>query len=173
MSGFEIVPIRLSETCQNISGHVKCPYTVIRRTSPFLLQLETRLTKVTRESWDVPCRHRSRRCLSCWRAAMCSWPHSLVLFVCRCWAIIHGLPIRQRPVDAVFAPVQIGFYSRLNVCRVSLGYILVGRSLYFSYSTAKRTLRMSTKLAFPTTIVSPVAKIALSNVQQDGLAHTV
>ena len=43
------------------------------------------------------------------------------MFVCRCWAIIHGLPIRQRPVDAVFAPVQIGFYSRLNVCRVSLG----------------------------------------------------
>ena len=34
-SGFEIVPIRVSETCQNIFEHVKCPCMVIRRTCPF------------------------------------------------------------------------------------------------------------------------------------------
>ena len=49
--------------------------------SIFLLQLETRLTEVTRrDSWHVPCRHRSRRCLSCWGAARCSWSRSLLLF---------------------------------------------------------------------------------------------
>ena len=37
ISGFEIRPIRLSETCQNISGQVKCPYMVIRRTSLFFI----------------------------------------------------------------------------------------------------------------------------------------
>ena len=36
-AGFEIRPIRLSETCQNISGQVKCPYMVIRRISPFFI----------------------------------------------------------------------------------------------------------------------------------------
>ena len=35
LAGFEIVPIRVSETCQNISGHVKYPCMVIRRTCPF------------------------------------------------------------------------------------------------------------------------------------------
>ena len=34
-AGFEIVPIRVSETCQNLSGHVKCPCMVIRWTCPF------------------------------------------------------------------------------------------------------------------------------------------
>ena len=34
-AGFEIVPIHVSETCQNISGHVKCSWMVIRRTCPF------------------------------------------------------------------------------------------------------------------------------------------
>ena len=28
------------------------------------------------------------------------------VFARRCWAIIHGFPIRQRPVEAVFALVQ-------------------------------------------------------------------
>ena len=36
--------------------------------------------QVPRDSWHVPCRHRSRRCLSCWRAARCSWSRSLLLF---------------------------------------------------------------------------------------------
>ena len=43
------------------------------------------------------------------------------VFACRCWAIIHGFPIRQRPVrerpveavvyskQPILAPVQIGF----------------------------------------------------------------
>ena len=38
---------------------------------------------------------------------------------CRCWAIIRGFPIRQRPVcavDAVFAPVQIGFWAQCWSC---------------------------------------------------------
>ena len=29
------MPIRVSETCQNLSGHVKCPCMVIRCTCPF------------------------------------------------------------------------------------------------------------------------------------------
>ena len=33
--GFEIGPIRVSETCQNSSGQVKCRYMVIRRTCQF------------------------------------------------------------------------------------------------------------------------------------------
>ena len=73
-TGFEIVPIRVSETCQNISGHVKCPCMVIRWTCPFL-QLATRLTEVTRR--HAPSRHTSRRCLSCWCAARCSWSRSV------------------------------------------------------------------------------------------------
>ena len=71
--GFEIVPIRVSETCQNLSGHVKCPCMVIRWTCPFF-QLATRLTGVTRR--HAPSRHRSRQCISCWRAARCSWSRS-------------------------------------------------------------------------------------------------
>ena len=46
------MPIRVSETCQNISGHVKCPCMVIRRTCQFL-QLATRLTEVTRRHADI------------------------------------------------------------------------------------------------------------------------
>ena len=34
-TGFEIVPIRVSETCQNLSGHVKCQGMLIRWTCPF------------------------------------------------------------------------------------------------------------------------------------------
>ena len=130
------MPIRVSETCQNISGHVKCPCMVIRRTCPFL-QLATRLTEVTRR--HAPSRHRSRQCISCWRAARCSWSRSLIPRVraCRCWAILRGFlrrdtiarqaawvaigdgyavvtrrdavfPILQRLMDAV----QIGFYAQ-------------------------------------------------------------
>ena len=51
------MPIRLSETCQHISGQVKCPYKVIRRTSPFLLQLETRLTEINLQEETVGTSH--------------------------------------------------------------------------------------------------------------------
>ena len=71
--GFEIVPIRVSETCQNLSGHVKCPCMVIRWTCP-IFQLATRLTGVTRR--DALSRYKSRQCISCWRAARCSWSRS-------------------------------------------------------------------------------------------------
>ena len=65
------MPIRLSNVCTWLSGGQV----------HFLLQLETRLTEVTRrDSWNVPCRHRSRRCLSSWRATRCSWSRSLLLF---------------------------------------------------------------------------------------------
>ena len=51
MSGFEIGPIRLSETCQNISGQVKCPYMVIRRTSQFFYcNLKLSLLKLQEET---------------------------------------------------------------------------------------------------------------------------
>ena len=87
LPGFEIVPIRVSETCQNISGQVKCLCMVIRRTSPFFA---TRLTEVTRR--HAPSTHISRQCISCWRAARCSWSRSVIprVLARRCWAIIRG-----------------------------------------------------------------------------------
>ena len=51
--GFQIVPIRLSETCQNWSGQVKCPYMVIRQTSQFFdRNLKLGLLKSRRDSWQ-------------------------------------------------------------------------------------------------------------------------
>ena len=41
------------------------------------------------------------------------------VFARRCWAIIHGFPICQRPVKAVFALAQ--WASRLSVGHVSQG----------------------------------------------------
>ena len=90
----------------------------------FGLQLETRFTEVTRrDSWHVPCRHRSRRCLSCWHDARCSWSCSLLLFhpSVRASLLSDNTGARRRfsnpsvsrgPVDAVFAPVQIDFYAQ-------------------------------------------------------------
>ena len=132
-SGFEIVPIRVSETCQNLSGHVKCPCMVIRWTCPFFA---TRLTGVTRR--DAPSRYKSRQCISCWRAARCSWSRSLIPPCSRCcWTIIRGFhtiaggtehavgtrlvavfPILQRLVHADFAAVEIveTFYAQCWSC---------------------------------------------------------
>ena len=56
--GFEIGPIRLSETCQNISGQVKCPYMVIRRTSQFFdCNLKLGLLKSRRDNWQCGTSH--------------------------------------------------------------------------------------------------------------------
>ena len=91
------------------------------------LQLATRLTGVTRR--DAPSRYKSRQCISCWRAARCSWCS------CCCWTIIRGFhmiaggtehavgtrldavfPILQRLVHAYFAAVEIGFYAQCWSC---------------------------------------------------------
>ena len=114
ISGFEIRPIRLSETCHNFSGQVKCPYMVIRRTSLFFVyNLKLELLKSRRDSCQCG-RHRWRRCVSCACVARCSWLRSRFR-VRNFWAIIRGVlswdavcQIRQRPVDAVFAAVKIG-----------------------------------------------------------------
>ena len=45
-TGFEIVPIRMSETCQNVSGHVKCPCMVIRPKCPYFCNLQLGLLKL-------------------------------------------------------------------------------------------------------------------------------
>ena len=50
MAGFEIVPIRVSETCQNLSGHVKCPCMVIRWTCPFFCNLQLGLLELQEET---------------------------------------------------------------------------------------------------------------------------
>ena len=126
-SGFEIGPIRVSEKCQNLSGQVKCRHTVIWRTSQF----EIRLTEITKRQlavWHVPCRHRWRRCVSCWRAAGCSWSHS-PLRVCCFWAIIHVFKCRDagcqicRRHGTPFLPLlpQFKLASRLIVGHVSQG----------------------------------------------------
>ena len=91
MAGFEIVPIRVSETGQispdmsNVRGWLSGGHV-------HFLQLATRLTEVTRT--HAPSRHRSRRCLACWRAARCSWSPSLIT-PRRCWATIRGFPRRD------------------------------------------------------------------------------
>ena len=52
-SGFEIGPIRMSETCQNSSGQVKCRYMVIWQTSQFFYcNLKLGLLKSRRDSWQ-------------------------------------------------------------------------------------------------------------------------
>ena len=52
------MPIRLSETCHNFSGQVKCPYMVIRRTSPFFdRNLKLGLLKSRRDSWQCGTSH--------------------------------------------------------------------------------------------------------------------
>ena len=45
-AGFEIVPIPVSETCQHISGHVKCLCMVIPWTCPFFCNLQLGLLKL-------------------------------------------------------------------------------------------------------------------------------
>ena len=51
------------------------------------------LTVTRRDSWHIQCRHRSRRCLSCWRAVCYCFTS---VFVRRCWATIRGL-LSRRP----------------------------------------------------------------------------
>ena len=88
----------------------------------FKLGFNTEVTR--RDGWHVPCRHRSRRCLSCWCAARCSWSRSLLLFHPSVRAPLLGdntrfsnpSASRGRPVEAVvyskqpiLAPIRIGF----------------------------------------------------------------
>ena len=40
------MPIRVSETCQNLSGHVKCPCMVIRWTCPLCCNLQLGLLEL-------------------------------------------------------------------------------------------------------------------------------
>ena len=83
--------------------------------SIFLLQLEIRLTEVTKRQlavWHVPCRHIWRRCVSCWRAAGSSWSHS-PLRVCRFWVIIHVF------VSVGTPGVKSADVARLRFCRSS------------------------------------------------------
>ena len=121
------------------------------------LRLATRLTGVTRI--DAPSRYKSRQCISCWRAARCSWSRSRYpVFACCCWAIIRGFhtiaggtehavvmrldavfPIHQRLVPADFAAVEIiGFYAHCWSCFSELD---VGWSepFLFIFNRAKRT----------------------------------
>ena len=95
------------------------------------------LTGVTRR--DAPSRHRSRQCISCWRAARCSWSRSrypvfaLLLddntrfshdrrrgrgMQSGCvWTRLDAVfPILQRLVHADFAAVEIGFYAQCWSC---------------------------------------------------------
>ena len=58
----------------------------------FFYNLQLGLLKLQEDTSSHAARHRSRRCLSCWRAARCSWSRSLIspspVFARRCWAII-------------------------------------------------------------------------------------
>ena len=57
-TGFEIGPIRVSETCQNSSGQVKCRYMVIRWTSQFFdCNLKLGLLKSRKDSWQSGMSH--------------------------------------------------------------------------------------------------------------------
>ena len=83
------------------------------------LQLATRLTEVTRR--HALSRHRSRSCLSCWRAARCSWSRSLIPRVrACCWAIIRGFLRRDTIAGAVRtrrnAVFPIGLYAQCWSC---------------------------------------------------------
>ena len=93
-------------------------------------------TGVTRR--DAPSRYKSRQCISCWRAARCSWSRSRYPPCSRCcWTIIRGFhtiaggtehavrtrldavfPILQRLVHADFAAVEIveTFYAQCWSC---------------------------------------------------------
>ena len=109
LSGFEIRPIRLSDTCQHISGQVKCSYMVIRRTSPhFFCNLKLGLLKLQEET--VGSSHADLDQDDVFLAGSGVLQGSVGRAVCycftpvfarRCWAIIHGFPIRQRPGEAV------------------------------------------------------------------------
>ena len=56
--GFEIGPIRLSKTCQNLSGKSNVgPHMVIRRTSPFYCNLKLGLLKSRRDSYQCGTSH--------------------------------------------------------------------------------------------------------------------
>ena len=122
------MPIRVSETCQNISGMSNVRAWLSGGHVHFL-QLVTRLTGVTRRHASS----RPRLFISCWRAARCSWSRTTVFT--RCWTIIRGFhtiaggtehavgmhldavfPILQRLVDADFAAVEIGFYAQCWSC---------------------------------------------------------
>ena len=75
----EIRPIRLSETCQNICGQVKCPYGYPADKSSFYCNLKLGLLKTLQEETagtshaDIDHDDVSLAgVLSCWRAARCS-----------------------------------------------------------------------------------------------------
>ena len=52
------MPIRLSETCQHLSGQVKCPFMVIQRTSQFFYcNLKLGLLESRRDSWQCGMSH--------------------------------------------------------------------------------------------------------------------
>ena len=135
------MPIRVSETCQNISGHIKWPCMVIRRTCQFFAtELATSLLGLLELQEDKPQADINQDNVSLAGCCKCSWSHSRYTRVrarrC-CWAIIRGFhtiaggteqavgtrldavfPILQRLVYAYFAAVEIGFYM-LNVGHVS------------------------------------------------------
>ena len=124
--------IRVSETCQNISGHVKCPCMVIRRTCPFFatckvlrlleLQEDTPQADIDQDIED------NVSLAGVLQSAVDRTDHSRYTHVrarC-CWTIIRGFhtiaggtehavgmrldavfPILQRLVDADFAAVKI------------------------------------------------------------------
>ena len=75
VSGFEIVPIRVSETCQNLSGHVKCPCMVIRWTCPFFATCKVLLELQETPQADID-QHNVSLAGVLQVAARCSWSRS-------------------------------------------------------------------------------------------------
>ena len=82
------MPIRVSETCQNISGHVKRPWMVIRRTCPFfatckaLLKLQDDMPQADIDQDDVSL---AGMCCKVQLVAQSNTPRVRAR---RCWAII-------------------------------------------------------------------------------------
>ena len=82
------------------------------------------------------------------------------------------LQIRQRPVDAVFAAVQIGFYAHCWSCFSGLD---IGRSepVFFIFNQQNELCANEHKVSVPTYFHFTSCRNCSPHVRQDGMACTV
>ena len=128
--------------------------------------------------WHVTCRHRWRRCVSCWCAARCSWSRSM-LRVRRFWAIIHVFLVSVRGVSNLPASRGCSFCRSSNrlLGSVLVMFLRARRWLVgacaFHIQREKRTFANEHKVSIPTYFRFTGCRNYLPHVSQYGLAYTV
>ena len=130
------MPIRVSETCQNLSGHVKCPCMVIRWTCPFFATCKV-LLELQEETPQADIDQDNVSLAGVLQGAVGRAVDTPVFALLlddntrfshdrrrgrgmqsgRVWTRLDAVfPILQRLVHADFAAVEIGFYAQCWSC---------------------------------------------------------